>query len=122
MDPRQVIGLAVVLHRQLPVAADLDGDGGVGAAVTQPREVEVGPALGDGRDEVRESRRLAGEVDEDGVCPDGGTPRPQAVPGLAYDLPIAGSRPAVDGPRPHAPVQEIVPGVIGAAEEYWPRV
>src|SRR3546814_19156948 len=80
MDPRQVIGLAVVLHRQLPVAADLGGEGGVGAAVTQPREVEVGPALGDGRDEVRESRRLAGEVDEDGVCPDGGTHRLQAVP------------------------------------------
>src|SRR3546814_7595553 len=54
MDPRQVIGLAVVLHRQLPVAADLDGEGGVGAAVTQPREVEVGPALGDGRDERSE--------------------------------------------------------------------
>src|SRR3546814_21155376 len=97
MDPRQVIGLAVVLHRQLPVAADLDGEGGVGAAVTQPREVEVGPALGDARGEVRESRRLAGEVDEDGVCPDGGTHRLQAVHGLFTAPAVAAARPAHAG-------------------------
>src|SRR3546814_9907503 len=92
MDPRQVIGLAVVLHRQLPVAGDLDGEGGIGAAVAKLREVEVAPALGDRSDEGVDVRRLPAEVDEDGIAPDGGAPRLQAVPGLVEAVAGAGAR------------------------------
>src|SRR3546814_7504389 len=86
MDPRQVIGLAVVLHRQLPVAGDLDGEGGVGAAMAKAREVEVPPALGDGSDEGVEVRRLPGEVDEDAIAPAGGAHRLKAMPGLVESV------------------------------------
>src|SRR3546814_19148702 len=99
MDPRQVIGLAVVLHRQLPVAGDLDGEGGIGAAVAKLREVEVAPALGDGSDEGVEVRRLPGAVDEDGIASDGGAHRLQDVPGLVEAVTRVCPRAAEEGRR-----------------------
>src|SRR3546814_3618632 len=63
------------------------------------------------------SSDLAGEVDEDGVCPDGGTHRLQAVPGLVEALAGAGARPADEGRRLQAAVEGIAPGVVGAADE-----
>src|SRR5690606_18195196 len=103
--------------RQLPVAADLDGEGRVGAAMTQAREVEVGPALGDRRDELLKRRRLAREIDKDSVGPDRRAHRLQAVLGPPKALALVGAGPADKGRRLQGAVEGVTPGVVGAADQ-----
>src|SRR4029079_3891355 len=69
MHRRQVIALAEILDDQLPVGVDLEAKT---SAMSQQRQVAVGPALGEREHIFRQRRRLAVEIDEQ-----------QLVPGLA---------------------------------------
>jgi len=118
MHPGQVIALAVVLDRQLPVRLHIEVHGPADlAAVAHQVEVVGPPPLRQRRDEVREGRRVLGQVDEHQVGPDRAAHPPQAVPapierGVVVDVLPAEVRRR--GQR--AGLQLVAEGVVGAAQ------
>ncbi|MNQ83668.1 hypothetical protein D3C85_987610 [compost metagenome] len=120
MHPRQVVGLAVVLHRQLPVAVHLQAQRAAHRLATHqahavPAE-ELFPAHSDRRQHFLQRRGLAGQVDEHHAHPDLAAQRLQAVllAGEALVLVLVDAtdvRGALE-----AAVEVVGPRVVGAAQ------
>ena len=115
MDKGQVIGLAVILNREFPVAVQREGDRGIRTGMDQ-RFFEFAPAVDQGCRGVLECRRLTTDIDKDDIPPDmraHGNQRQVAMVDafMAVDAGTADMRRAAE-----LTIQIIGPGVIGAGD------
>ena len=116
MDGGQMIALEIVLHRQLPVAADLQFEGGILGAGVKALPGEIGPARRQRSQRLVQIRRRAGKIGEDDAEAHRG-PHLGQTELVRPDRVVPPDADAAHmGRRVQPPVQPVAPGVIGAAD------
>src|SRR5690606_27279699 len=111
MDGGQVIGLAVIFDRELPVAIDGELEAADVTGVADLTHVEIAPAFRQPRAEGFERFRVATQIDEDHVPENHVADRLQAMFGLVETGYLVDMRAADMGGCQQLPVEIVDPGV-----------